>query len=439
MDILALALVGAEWLAVGYLSGIAWPGFDFWAARASLWLLCGAALVGFAQLLLALLGIGFSSLPLVLLCAAALAGVVRVLARPASLAAQPLERSERFAWLALAVILLGASVRAWLVPEAGWDAFSHWGLKAQAFASSGTIADAGTVHEYYPPLVPLLEAWLTSHRGLISIDYMKLVWPLVGSAFAIALSWHLRLELGGTWLAPSLGITILLGTTQLLESFWTGEADLALTAYLTLATLAAWQYLRNLDRRWLVHVAIFGGAAALTKYEGLPRVGVVILALLIEAALARCRRHAVPALVLGGAALIAYLPWLAFRFTHGITATSEHIAQFQPAAIGAVLVTIVAVLAGVRTGGGVLVALIGLLLAGRQLVAPRYRLLTLVVLGQAAATLLAFLVSETAPDVQARTSATRLIEQFLPLALFATALWLADRLSPRPFPSAPRT
>ena len=44
------------------------------------------------------------------------------------------------------------------------------------------------------------------------------------------------------------------------------------------------------------------------------------------------------------------------------------------------------------------------------------------------ATLLAFLISETAPDVQARTSATRLIEQFLPVALFASALWLADNV-----------
>jgi hypothetical protein len=62
------------------------------------------------------------------------------------------------------------------------------------------------------------------------------------------------------------------------------------------------------------------------------------------------------------------------------------------------------------------------------------RLLTLVVLGQLLATLLAFLISETAPDIQARTSATRLIEQFLlfPVnlttvsGLYQQALALAD-------------
>ena len=229
---------------------------------------------------------------------------------------------------------MAATARSFVVPEAGWDAFSHWGLKAQAFALTGQIVDAKTVHEYYPPLVPLLEAWLSLHRGKVSIDFMKLVWPLVGVAFAICLAWHVRVAIGPTWLAPAFAIGILLGTTQLLESFWTGQADLALTAYLTLATLAAWQWLHTADRRWLVHIALFGAAAALTKYEGLPRVGVVVLALLVEASLARCRKHVQPALALGVAAVVGYLPWLAFRWLHGIGATSEHINQFQPAALG---------------------------------------------------------------------------------------------------------
>jgi len=154
----------------------------------------------------------------------------------------------------------------------------------------------------------------------------------------------------------------------------------------------------------------------------------VVLALLVEALLARCRKHVQPALVLGVAAVVGYLPWLAFRWLHGIGATSEHISQFQPAALGAVLLAVVAVLGGVRTGGGVLAAALVWLTAGRQLLQPGYRLLTLVVLGQLIATLVAFLISETAPDVQARTSATRLIEQFLPVALFVSALWLAEWL-----------
>jgi hypothetical protein len=428
----AWALVAAEWLAVGCLSGLSWPGDAFWAPRWALWLLSGAFLVGLAQLLLALVGIGFSSVPLVLVVAAIIAVATRLLTElhHTSMSALEVPPRERIAWLGLAAVLVAATVRSFVVPEAGWDAFSHWGLKAQAFARTGQIVDSKTVHEYYPPLVPLLEAWLSLHRGEVSIDFMKLVWPLVGGAFAICLAWHVRVAIGPTWLAPAFAIGILLGTTQLLESFWTGQADLALTAYLTLATLAAWQWLHTADRRWLVHIALFGAAAALTKYEGLPRVGVVVLALLVEALLARCRKHVQPALVLGVAALVGYLPWLAFRWLHGIGATSEHISQFQPAALGAVLLAVVAVLGGVRTGGGVLAAALVWLTAGRQLLQPGYRLLTLVVLGQLIATLAAFLISETAPDVQARTSATRLIEQFLPVALFVSALWLSTLLRP---------
>ena len=36
------------------------------------------------------------------------------------------------------------------------------------------------------------------------------------------------------------------------------------------------------DRAWLIQAALFSAAAALTKFEGLPRVGVVVLALLAE-------------------------------------------------------------------------------------------------------------------------------------------------------------
>jgi len=52
------------------------------------------------------------------------------------------------------------------------------------------------------------------------------------------------------------------------------------------------------------------------------------------------------------------------------------------------------------------------------------RLLVLVVLGQMVATLVAFLLSNVSPEVEVRTSATRLVEQVLPLALFTMAIGL---------------
>jgi hypothetical protein len=436
MDLLglgALCVVAAEWLGLGWLSGVRWPPSSassarpFWAATWALRLLVGSFFTALAQLVLATIGLGFGTLPLALVTAALGAGALRLTRPTASRGREPTSMGwrERAGWLVLGLVLVAATARALLVPEAGWDAFSHWGLRAQAYALAGTIVDAHSEHEYYPPLVPLLEAWLYVHRGTVAIDLGKAVSALIGSAFAICLAWHLRLSLRQVWLAPWFGTAIVVAATALLENFWTGQADLALTAYFTLATLALVQWQRTPSRAWLLQVALLGAAASLTKFEGLPRLGIVAAALCVEAVLTRrWAANAVPALVLlvaGGAALLL---WTVFEVTHGITANAEHLGPFQPLAIGGVLVSLVAVLGGVRTGGGVVVAVLAWLVAGRRMFSERLRLLSLIVLGELAATVLAFLLSSASPDIEVRTSATRLIEQCLPLALFAGAIGL---------------
>jgi hypothetical protein len=429
----ALGLVAAEWLALGTFSGVDWPSHHStpWAARWGLRLLVGAGLIGVAQLLLAQVGVGFASIPLVLACAAVAAGGLRLLARGAACKTDPprppMLVRERAGWVVLGVVLLVATLRSLLVPEAGWDAYSHWGLRAQAFALGANVVSAHSEHEYYPPLVPLLEAWLYLHRGGVSIDFGKTIWALVGSAFAVCLAQHLRLSLASEWqwLGAWLGAAILVSTSGLLEGFWTGQADLALSAYVTLASLAVVQWQRAPDERWLIQAAVFGAAAALTKFEGLPRIGVVVAALGVEVALSRQRRGLIAAVVLGASAGVATLGWTLFELSHGITPNAEHLGQFQPLAIGSVLVSLAAVFGGVRTGGGLLVAA----LAGAVSIRHIPRLPALIVLGQLVATLVAFLLSDTSPEVEVRTAATRLFEQFLPLALFVGAVGLSKQMS----------
>ena len=423
----ALGLVALEWLALGWLSGVAFPGPPSavnWALR----LLVGGVLVSLAQLGLALVGIGFASLAPVLALAAVGAGGLRVVGLGPSCGPHkpvPLAGRERLGWLVLGAVLAAASLRALLVPESGWDAYSHWGLRAQAYALAGGVVDAGSEHEYYPPLVPLLEAWLYLHRGLVSIDLGKTVWALVGSAFALCLAWHLRLSLRLAWLAPYAAAAIVLATTALLESFWTGQADLPLAAWLSLGGLAAFQWLRAPDRAWLVQAGVFGAAAALTKFEGAPRVGVMALALLLEAGLVRRRASALPALVLALSAAAAWLVWTSIELRTGITPNAEHLGPLQPLAFGSVLLALVAVFGGLRTGGGLLVALLAWGVAPGALLRGALRPLTLIVLGQALATLVAFMLSATSPQLEVRTSATRLVEQWLPLALFVGAVGLS--------------
>jgi hypothetical protein len=432
MDLLGLASVGllaAEWMALGWLSAVEWPAecSAFWAARWALRLLVGSALFSLSQLGLAFVGIGFSNVLLVLVLAAGAAGALRAIGpRTKTGTGIDMDTRERVAWLVLGAVLIAAAGRAAIVPESGWDAYSHWGLRAQAYALSGTIVNAHSEHEYYPPLVPLLEAGLYLQRGVASIDLGKTIWALVGSAFALCLAWHLRLSLPRTWLAPLFAAGIVLSTTALLEGFWTGQADLALTTFVTLATLAVFQWQRSADRAWLAQAAMFGAVAALTKFEGAPRIGVIVVALCIEARVVRSRETLRPALILFASASGMWLVWTAFVATHGLPTNSEHLGSFQPLALGSVLVSLAAVFGGVRTGGGVLVAALTWLVGARHLFSAPVRLLTLVVAGQVLATLFALLLSEIPPELQVRLAATRLVEQFLPVALFAGAVALAS-------------
>jgi hypothetical protein len=64
-------------------------------------------------------------------------------------------------------------------------------------------------------------------------------------------------------------------------------------------------------------------------------------------------------------------------------------------------------------------------------VRPPLRLLGLVVLGQLAATLLAFLVTDYSPVLQVQLSATRLVEQWLPLGLFVVGVCAVEAVRPR--------
>jgi len=150
----ALGLVAIEWLGLGWLSGVDWPAEQhaFWAPRWALRLLVGGFLIALAQLVLASMGLGINIIPLVLAVAAIMALGLRVFLSQGALQTTgvpiAMKTRERLGWLLLGGVLLAASARSFLVPEAGWDAFSHWGLRAQAYALAGTIINAHSEHEY---------------------------------------------------------------------------------------------------------------------------------------------------------------------------------------------------------------------------------------------------------------------------------------------------
>src|SRR5215472_16270298 len=100
----ALALISVEWLALGWLSGVRFPQHTPGAevANSGLRVLVGASLVALAQLVLALVGVGFSAVPAVLAVAAIAAVGLRVAQTSTQHECEAklvrVERRERLGW-----------------------------------------------------------------------------------------------------------------------------------------------------------------------------------------------------------------------------------------------------------------------------------------------------------------------------------------------------
>ena len=175
--VLALVGVVAEWLALGWLTGVAGQAGST-GARWALRLLVGAFLIGLTQLLLALVGGWLRQRPAGPVRRGRVCGRAAPDGRAKCGIAADADRYARARWLGRARRGTRRGGAQGVRCSRGWlGRSSHWGLKAQAYALQGSIVDTRTTHEYYPPLVPLLEAWLYLHRGAVSIDAGKTVWP----------------------------------------------------------------------------------------------------------------------------------------------------------------------------------------------------------------------------------------------------------------------
>lgn len=185
------------------------------------------------------------------------------------------------AWLTLRFALLLIEVlRRPLYP---WDAWTQWATKARVWYANGTIVPFGFESAWmaaptgslyfdaapnYPATIPLTQVWSATLLGRWEDALVNLPWWLTAVAFGMALYGFLRRQamgplgaLIGTWLVLSLPI---LDTHVALA----GYADLAMSAYLTLATLAALEFVRTSDRASLVLAVVLAIACVLIKNPG---------------------------------------------------------------------------------------------------------------------------------------------------------------------------
>jgi hypothetical protein len=215
-------------------------------------------------------------------------------------------------WLAVRIALLGAEI-VWR-PLFPWDAWTQWGTKARVWFELRTMAPFVTTAEWlsatspnvyfdaapqYPATVPLLQVWSAILLGRWEDTLINLPWWLTGVAFGLAVYGYLVREgfepliaLIGAWLVLSLPILEI-------HIALAGYADLAMSAYFTIAALWSLQAART--RQWgdVATALLFLAACVLIKNPGviwvatlvpgivivmLPRYGIRIAAALFIAA-----------------------------------------------------------------------------------------------------------------------------------------------------------
>lgn len=164
------------------------------------------------------------------------------------------------------------------LPLTTFDCRAIYALKAKVLAAEGTLAgemftDPELVHYHanYPLLLPLLEAQMILLRGGSSSDGAVLLTAFFVVAAASVLVRELRLR--GEVLLPSVWGLVFLTTPLVAGTVdgggLSGYADLPFAALVLAGTVALARWLDHGALRSPIDAALFLGAAALTKQEGL--------------------------------------------------------------------------------------------------------------------------------------------------------------------------
>lgn len=217
--------------------------------------------------------------------------------------------------LVLAVVGGALMLMSFFRPVPSWDAWFLWSLKAKGLASAGSFESP---------------VFLSSAYGWSSQDYPTLLpsWQAVAYVVSgdLSLSWPLQFQQAWLWTAGAVALVALTDTLRarafLLPLAWVaspqvvwqsmqGYADVPMALMVMLGATVIWKDRHDPQGQVLGGILLAG--AALTKPEGTPLVGIVLLCLLFTK-----RPSAVLALAPAIVAA-ARLPWFIFTQSHGLT------------------------------------------------------------------------------------------------------------------------
>jgi hypothetical protein len=283
--------------------------------------MAGIATVGVLSTLLLLAGLSLRGWQVLVVCLLL-----------ASLGFVPRERPEdappRPAWrLALPTGgLLGGYLAVLLVqclyqPLNTWDAWSNWTMKARAIVLLGGLNASlfanqayASLHLDYPVLVPSVEAMDFRFMGHLDPRVIHVQFWLLLAGFLVAAYELLRDRVPQTLLWPAL---LVIGTAPgLVANLTSGDADMPVAIFFSLAAIAAWRHLVTGERRAVWLFALMAGAALATKVEGEVFVGVLFLVLLVFVLAGR--RPLLPLAAALAWCLISIVPWQIWISRHGV-------------------------------------------------------------------------------------------------------------------------
>lgn len=303
-----------------------------WSAA---WLFgCGGVAAGMALLSAMRIGYGrapFAAIWLVVVLAPALAGRpraarARVVGVPASAPSwldDPLSRVLAAVCLVQVVYVFLVAVR---VPLGSFDSWALWDYKGIRFWHDGGITHAFLVdrasefaHPAYPPLVPLLIAWVYTWCGSTDPVLMKPMFALFFVALLLALVGVFEARFGRR--VALLGGACLVLVPRVTEYAGTGLADVPLAAYVVAgaAVLVVGGRAAGNTKACLAAGALFG-LALFTKHDAVPFVAAAMLSL---AALRRATRGV---LAFATAAALLGAPWYVLDWRIGVPDRDFHAA-----------------------------------------------------------------------------------------------------------------
>lgn len=334
--VVGLAIVNATFALVGY---AVLPPTLRRPASAGLALLLGAAAVGVALAVLAVLGLtvtlaAFFATAAVLAAAGAAAGLRRR-GPPPTAAPEPPGLVAPFAAGAVAAIVVLLTVAAFRTSAWLDDAWTFWlpkgllltgrGLDPRPFSGSGGVLPF--ISPDYPLWWSLVGGVDTHAVGHVDLRALAAQDALFVAAFVAAAAQLLR-----RWVRPRIlwpCLLVLTAAPEVASQALDGGADVPLAIYVSLAALAGLLWILEGERYWLVPAFLASAAAANLKSEGLP---LLVLCLLVPALLVpQSRARAAPLAAVLVGALLTLVPWLAWRAGHGVSSAVTSASLVDPA------------------------------------------------------------------------------------------------------------